>query len=151
VPNKTLLGALAVIAIGGWLAGTPQTASASEMTVWKTPWCGCCAAWVEHVRQYGIDVTVREVENITPIKQMAGVTLEHQSCHTAKIAGYTIEGHVPAADIARLLDERPEAKGLSVPGMPLGSPGMEMGNTKQRYEVILFGGASGNEVFAVHK
>lgn len=98
---------------------------ARQAEVYKSPWCGCCAAWVDHLEQNGFSVTVHEVEDLSPIKQMAGVPREQQSCHTAIIDGYVIEGHVPAIAIERLLAERPDVHGLSVPGMPQGSPGME--------------------------
>lgn len=122
-------------------------AAAQDILVHKSPWCGCCAAWVEHLEENGFDVTVREHENMTPIKVEAGVPDELYSCHTAHIEGYVIEGHVPAADIARLLAERPDAQGLAVPGMPAGSPGMEVPGFSQPYDVILFDGAE-RTVFA---
>ncbi|MGF1476754.1 MAG: DUF411 domain-containing protein [Geminicoccaceae bacterium] len=140
---STLTGALLMVTNG--------PAHSAEMTVLKSPWCGCCAAWVRHIRAHGFTVRVRETENLTPIKRDAGVGLEHQSCHTAMIDGYAIEGHVPAADVKRLLAERSAAKGLAVPGMPIGSPGMEQGSIHEPYAVILFGGPKGDEVFARHE
>lgn len=109
------------------------------LVVHKTPWCGCCTAWVDHMREAGFAVRVTEMEDLEPLKARHGVTAELASCHTALIGGYVVEGHVPAADVARLLKERPEATGLAVPGMPVGSPGMEMGNEQDPYEVVLFG------------
>ena len=96
------------------------------MTVYKTPSCGCCAVWIDHVSAAGIPVETIDVADMGPIKQELGVPYGKGSCHTARIDGYLIEGHVPIEDIRRLLDERPRARGLVLPGMPLGSPGMEV-------------------------
>ncbi|MHC9084437.1 DUF411 domain-containing protein [Luteimonas sp. RIT-PG2_3] len=95
------------------------------MTVSKHPSCGCCGVWIEHMQAAGFKVAVNDVEDLGPIKQAAGVPYAMGSCHTAQVDGYFIEGHVPASDVLRLLAERPDAKGLTVPGMPMGSPGME--------------------------
>jgi len=124
----------------GWILLGDGTARAAEMTVYKSPWCGCCGAWVEHLRANGFSVAVEEREDLSPVKRGFGVPEALHSCHTAVIEGYVIEGHVPAADILRLLTERPQARGLAVPGMPVGSPGMEQGGQRDPYEVILFGG-----------
>jgi hypothetical protein len=107
------------------------------VTVYKDPFCGCCGLWVEHLRKNGFQVTVHEVENVAPYKKEHGVPTSMQSCHTAIVDGYTIEGHVPAGEVQRLLKERPGAKGLAVPGMPMGSPGME-GARVDAYKVMLF-------------
>ncbi|MGB0682671.1 MAG: DUF411 domain-containing protein [Magnetovibrionaceae bacterium] len=127
--------------LGGltWADG-PTASSAPQMTVYKSPSCGCCGKWVEHMEENGFQVTVKNTDDLDPIKFIAGVPDKLQSCHTATIDGYVIEGHVPAADVKRLLAERPAAVGLSVPGMPIGSPGMEMGDEKEPYPVILFNG-----------
>ena len=95
------------------------------LTVHKHPSCGCCGVWIEHMRQAGFRVEARDTAQMSPVKAAAGVPEALASCHTADVDGYFIEGHVPAADVARLLRERPAARGLAVPGMPLGSPGME--------------------------
>jgi hypothetical protein len=147
------LGAAALaigIGIGGWWAAGGPTAKAGEVTIYKSPWCGCCGAWAEHLEQSGFAVRIVEREDLEPIKERYGVPGELGSCHTALVEGYTIEGHVPAADIRRLLAERPAAKGLAVPGMPLGSPGMESGGQRERYQVILFTEDGGQTVFARH-
>lgn len=120
------------------------------MTVWKSPWCGCCAGWIDHIAENGFAVEVHDTEDLGPIKQMAAVPPGLQSCHTARIGGYFIEGHVPAADIRRLLAERPDAVGLAVPGMPSGSPGMETGET-EAYDVLLLRRDGRVEVFASHE
>jgi len=109
---------------------------AADMTVYKTPTCGCCAKWVEHVRAAGIKVKVVEVPSTAAARSSAGIKEKYGSCHTGLINGYAIEGHVPVADIQRLLKEKPKAKGLAVPGMPMGSPGME-GPYKDAYSVLL--------------
>lgn len=119
-------------------AGLPAHAASETLEVYKTPWCGCCTAWVDHMREAGFAVRVTEMEDLEPFKARHGVTEELASCHTALIGGYVVEGHVPASDVARLLKERPEATGLAVPGMPMGSPGMEMDGHSEPYEVVLF-------------
>lgn len=121
-------------------------AEARQVEVYKSPWCGCCAAWVDYLEQNGFTAMVHEVEDLSPIKQMAGVPGEHRSCHTAMIDGYVIEGHVPVAAIDRLLAERPKVRGLAVPGMPQGSPGME-GPNPEPFTVYTFGPGSDAESF----
>ena len=116
--------------------------------VWKSPTCGCCTGWVDHMRKAGFQVEVEDVADITPIKTAQGVAAEHQSCHTSVVDGYTIEGHVPAEDIVRLLAERPKVTGLAAPGMPVGSPGMEVGSRKDPYEVLLVTRDGRTTVFA---
>jgi len=125
---------------------------AATMSVYKTATCGCCEAWVEHVRAAGIEVAVTDMERARLIeeKQRLGVDRRLASCHTARIDGYVIEGHVPVADIRRLLEERPGIAGLAVPGMPVGSPGMDYGDRVEPYNVIAFDEAGGMRVFARH-
>ena len=107
------------------------------VSVYKTPTCGCCGLWVAHMRSNGFELKVQDVEDTTPYRARYGVPEKLQSCHTAVVDGYSIEGHVPAADIRRMLKERPQARGLAVPGMVAGSPGME-GSVSQPYSVLLF-------------
>ena len=110
------------------------------LLVHKHESCGCCGAWVDHMRTAGFAVDVRNVEDMQPVKSRLGVPHEMASCHTGEIAGYFNEGHVPAGDIKRLLQERPDAKGLALPGMPVGSPGMEHPEGfRQPYTVVLVG------------
>ncbi|MFN5096255.1 MAG: DUF411 domain-containing protein [Limnohabitans sp.] len=112
---------------------------ATTVQVWKDPNCGCCQLWVEHLQSHGFKVEVRDVGN-TAARKRLGMPEKLGSCHTASVGGYVIEGHVPAADIHRLLKERPQALGLSVPGMPIGSPGMdgpEYKGRKDAYDVLL--------------
>jgi hypothetical protein len=125
-----------------------RSASAPRIVVSKDPDCGCCAAWVDHLKAAGFAAEVIETSRVNAVKARLGVPPELASCHTAEIGRYVIEGHVPASAIVRLLREQPEAKGLAVPGMPLGSPGMEVeGSPPDTYDVILFG-AFGQRRFA---
>jgi hypothetical protein len=106
--------------------------------VYKTESCGCCKLWVSHLQQAGFAVEVENLADLGPIKQRVGLPYGLGSCHTAEVGGYFIEGHVPAQDVKRLLRERPAARGLTVPGMPLGSPGMEVPSGEvQPYDVLL--------------
>lgn len=122
--------------------------SKPEIKVYKSPTCGCCEKWVEHLRTEGFAVVTHDVADVTPIKLENGVKPEFSACHTAFVGGYVVEGHVPASDIRRLLAERPAVAGLAVPGMPVGSPGME-GPKPVAYEVLSFG-AQGVRVFSQH-
>jgi hypothetical protein len=118
----------------------PAKAAAPKLVVHKDPNCGCCDGWVEHLRAAGFLADVAETGAINRVKARLGVPNDLASCHTAELAGYVLEGHVPAASVKRLLSERPDAKGLAVPGMPIGSPGMEVpGSPDEEYAVILFG------------
>jgi hypothetical protein len=101
------------------------TSPRPRLVVHKTPWCGCCTAWAEQAEAAGFAVELRDTEDLNPIKRALGVPAAQASCHTAEVEGYFVEGHVPFDDIRRLLAERPAARGIAVPGMPLGSPGME--------------------------
>ncbi|GIX26144.1 MAG: metal-binding protein [Burkholderiales bacterium] len=116
---------------------SPGAQAAGEVTVYKNPHCGCCGKWVEHLRENGFQVTSRDVVDLTEIKARYGVRPRLASCHTAVVDGYVLEGHVPAEAVKRLLQERPPVKGLAVPGMPVGSPGME-GPDPQPYNVYTF-------------
>lgn len=122
--------------------------AAQSIHVYKSPTCGCCTDWIKHLEDNGFEVDVTETHNLNPVKTEAGLTPALASCHTAFIGDYVIEGHVPASDIHRLIAEAPRATGLSVPGMPLGSPGMEVGDQKDHYKVILFNAAGQTRVFA---
>ncbi|VAW11766.1 CopG protein [hydrothermal vent metagenome] len=114
-----------------------QTSELPQMTVWKSPWCGCCGGWIKHVEAAGFKVVVNDVEDLDMIKSMAGIPDELESCHTAVVGNYKIEGHVPVADIKKLLATKPDVHGLAVPGMPSGSPGMENGDLDP-YKVMTF-------------
>jgi hypothetical protein len=134
------------------LARTVFAAGLPRVSVAKSPSCGCCGAWVDHMRAAGFEVEVRDVsdEALAALKRRLGLAPEHASCHTAELDGYVVEGHVPAEDVKRLLAERPGARGLAVPGMPIGSPGMEMGDTREPYDTLMIGTNGEARVFARH-
>lgn len=134
------------------LAACSNAAQAASYTMFRDPNCGCCEEWADHVHAgMQAEIAVEERSDMGAIKDREGVPVDLRSCHTMVVDGYVIEGHVPAADIARLLRERPEGiEGLTVPGMPIGSPGMEMGDRTQPYQVIAFGSA-GRTVFASYE
>jgi hypothetical protein len=145
ISRRSVLAAVALMP--GVVAARPLAAQGlPRLTVSKDPTCGCCGGWIEHMRAAGFSVEVIETNGLNRVKARLGVPATLASCHTGEIAGYVIEGHVPAAEVKRLLAERPSAKGLAVPGMPVGSPGME-GGTDDAYDVVLFG-ATGRRVFA---
>ncbi|MDX2268957.1 MAG: DUF411 domain-containing protein [Bryobacter sp.] len=121
-----------------------------KMVVYKTATCGCCGKWVEHVQAAGFDAKVVTVAATAAARKNAGIPEAYASCHTAVVGGYAIEGHVPATDILRLLKEKPKAKGLAVPGMPIGSPGMEAGARKDTYQTFLIQADGSTKVFAKH-
>src|SRR5262245_47301288 len=131
----------AVLMIAG-AAALPAAAAAApaqpSITVHKDPNCGCCTGWAEHLRTTGFTVPAIDTAELDAIKTQLGVPGDLAACHTAQVADYVVEGHVPAAALKRLLAEKPQAAGLAVPGMPVGSPGME-GGTPEPYDVILFG------------
>ena len=127
-----------------------QTRAGTTATVYKDPNCGCCNKWIEHLTRADFVVDAFNREDMTQVKAELGVPNALESCHTALIDGYVVEGHVPVADIERLLTERPDALGLAVPGMPVGSPGMEYGDEREPYEVVLFGSDGQQSVFARH-
>ena len=117
--------------------------------VFKTPTCGCCRIWVEHLRSNGFTVRTTDLDDLSGIKAKHGVPSKLQSCHTGVVNGYVVEGHVPAADIQRMLKERRKVAGLAVPGMPIGSPGMEVkGVTPQPYDVMAFEKGGKSTVYA---
>lgn len=123
----------------------------ARMVVHKSAYCGCCELWVEHMREAGFAVEVRNVDNLNSIKERVGVPLAKGSCHTAQVGNYFIEGHVPAEEVKRLLVEQPDAKGLVLPGMPKGSPGMEVpGGSMEAYTVELVAKDGSTSVFAQH-
>lgn len=118
-------------------AACARMAKASQLTIYKSPACGCCGAWVDHVKTSGIKAVVREMEDVTPVATKLGVPDQLRSCHTAEINGYFVEGHVPAPDIKKLIAERPAAIGIAAPGMPTGSPGMEVGDRREGFNTML--------------
>ena len=143
-----LLGGIVLLAGGLMVSQGP--AMAEEVVVYKSPSCGCCKEWVKHMRDEGFSVKVHNRNDVTPIKKQMGVPQHLQSCHTAKVGDYVIEGHVPASDVKRLLLEKPNVVGLTAPGMPHGSPGMDMGPRKDPYDVLTFKHSGKTTVFASH-
>lgn len=128
-----------------------RAAQARDLTVYKTPWCGCCSGWVAHMRRAGFTAKVVELEDLAPVRQKHGIRFEQSSCHTGVVGGYAIEGHVPPQDVMRLLRERPKARALVVPGMPIGSPGMESPTgEREGFEVLLLLPDGSTRVFARH-
>jgi hypothetical protein len=119
-----------------------------EVQVYKSPTCGCCTKWIDHLEEAGFTVKATDVSDVGVVKRDNGLPAELASCHTAFVGGYLIEGHVPAADVKRLLEEKPAVAGLAVPDMPIGSPGME-GPNPEAYRVLSFG-SDGVAVFAEH-
>lgn len=137
------------LAAPGTQAAALNPADSSLITVYKTPTCGCCALWVDHMRANGFRVAVTDVAQLAPVKQTHGVPADMATCHTGKIGGYFVEGHVPAEDVRRMLRERPDIIGIAVPGMPQGSPGMETGAVES-YDVIAIGRDGSRKVWASH-
>ncbi|MCH8498394.1 MAG: DUF411 domain-containing protein [Marinobacter sp.] len=127
-----------------------SAAASDTITVYKTPTCGCCTDWVDHLKADGFDVKALDITHqaLNQVKEEAGLRPELASCHTAFVGGYVIEGHVPAADIRRLLAESPDALGIAVPGMPMGSPGMEFGDRQDPYAVLLFNKEGQTRIFS---
>lgn len=121
-----------------------------EITVYKTPTCGCCNKWVDYLEDNGYQVKTQDMADLRFVKSMSGVRPSYASCHTAVIDGYVVEGHVPVGDIERLLKERPDIIGISVPGMPIGSPGMEQGDRRDNYQVVTLEKDGSAKVFAQH-
>lgn len=140
---------IAVAALGAAAAVGYSTlrAEAPNVTVYKSPSCGCCGKWVDHLKANGFEVAVVDQDDLTAVKANHGVAADLTSCHTAVVEGYVIEGHVPADLIHRMLEERLAIVGLAVPGMPAGSPGME-GSTPQPYDVIAFDTAGNRTIYS---
>jgi hypothetical protein len=150
-----LLLPLAMAACGQGNAGASartseaqRVASAADtIVVYKTPTCGCCSDWVDHVREHGFTVIAHDLNDLSTVKRQLGVPAGRVSCHTSVVRGYTVEGHVPADLIQKMLAERPRIRGLTVPGMPMGSPGME-GPWKDEYDVLAFDDNGNISVYA---
>lgn len=142
--------AAAVLMLAGSVGITAQGRQ-STVEVYKSPTCGCCSKWVDHLRSHGFVVRTTDTETVDQLKTKHGVPRQARSCHTALVGGYVVEGHVPAADVQRLLKERPAIAGIAVPGMPIGSPGMEVPGVKnQPFDVVAFTKDGSTKVFASH-
>ena len=155
--NSRFLLSVCGLALAGLVGVAAQQKAAApaptKVTVYKTSSCGCCRLWVDHLKANGFDVQAMDVSaaDVRGISRVAGLKDEDTSCHTAKIGNYVVEGHVPAGDIRRMLKEKPAIAGLSAPGMPMGSPGMEQGGAKEAYDVIAFKKDGTSTVYAKHK
>lgn len=151
--RRQLLSALAAAAGGTGLAAAsawaaPLNPGLPSVEVFKNPNCGCCGAWVEHMKAAGFAVKVNEVADTAVVRRKQGLADRYGSCHTALVGGYLLEGHVPAREVKRLLATRPAALGLAVPGMPVGSPGMEVDDQQDAYQVLLVDRQGRSTVFA---
>lgn len=148
IDRRMFIGALAATLLPTPAALAAMPAAARPLVkIVRSPDCGCCGAWIDHLREAGFGIEVTMSDDVAALKDEHGVPHALWSCHTALVEGYSIEGHVPAEAISALLDQRPDAVGLAVPGMPIGSPGMEMGDQTEPFDVIAWS-ASGTSVFA---
>ena len=146
--RRQLLSVLSAVAVAGV---RPLAQKGPAIQVYKDPTCGCCALWVEHLRKAGFSATVTDAADMTAVKDKHGVPQKARSCHTAVVDGYVVEGHVPVEDVQRLLKQRPAVTGLGVPGMPIGSLGMEVAGMKpQPYDVLAFDKSGRTTVFSSH-
>lgn len=149
-PLPTAPSANVPAAIPVALTPAPTAANAVTVLVHKSPTCSCCSGWVEHLRAAGFVVQVDDTDALDPIKTRLGVPADKAACHTAEVGGYFIEGHVPADDIRRLLAEKPAARGLALPGMPMGSPGMGEPGSGPAYTVELIAADGSSQPFQQH-
>lgn len=145
---STLTAAMLALGVSIGHGQTARPSSAKTATVYKQVGCGCCSIWAEQLRKLGFKVSAMEVPDLPRIKQTYGVPAAAHTCHTALIDGYVFEGHVPLDLVQKVLEERPKIAGLAVPGMPLGSPGMEMGSRKDPYDVIAFDREGKTSIYA---
>jgi hypothetical protein len=146
ISRRQLVIGLALLASARPALAAAPTAPALE--VWKVRGCGCCSAWARRFEQAGFTVTMHELDDVAPVRAAVGVPADLAGCHTAKVEGYAVEGHVPVEDVQRLLAERPAILGLAVPGMPVGSPGMEVeGEPAEPFRVYAFAVDGSRRVF----
>lgn len=143
----SMLAGIAAIVVG---LNLPRGEAVANITVYKSPTCGCCAKWIDHLEDHDFAVKVVNRNNVTPKKQEFGVPTSLYSCHTARVGDYVVEGHVPAEDILNLLEKKPPVVGIGVAGMPIGSPGMEQGSRKDAYTVFSFDREKMTSVYARH-
>jgi hypothetical protein len=148
IPRIVLVTALAAAAATALACSVGAQAKPVAITVYKSPTCGCCAKWVEHLQAAGFRAEVHDEPQMDAVKTKVGVPAELRSCHTALVEGYAVEGHVPADVIRKLIEERPKVAGIAVPGMPVGSPGMESGDQKTPYDVVAFTKDGATSVYA---
>ena len=147
ISRRAILGGGLALAAG--LIPRAAAAAKPTVTVYKSPTCGCCKLWVTHLKDSGFPVKAEDLDSLAPIKKQHGVPDALASCHTAVVEGYVVEGHVPADLIDRLLRERPQVAGIAVPGMPIGSPGMEVpGRPAEPYQILTFDRTGRTGIFA---
>lgn len=154
--RRAVIVSLFATVAGGALANSSLAGRSSDyplVQVFKTPTCGCCSAWVEHIVNAGFHVKTNDVpdEDLQNLKQKYGIPPAYASCHTAIMSDYVIEGHVPADDIKKMLEARPQIIGLTVPGMPMGSPGMEMGDHREEYATFQIARDGSVSIFTMHR
>ena len=151
--NSFLVTGLFLLSIAGFSFNPSNKVFADnalpEITVYKTPTCGCCGKWVSHLESNGFKVNAINQNDLSSLKQQLGIAPSLQACHTAKIGNYFVEGHVPASDIKKMLATKPNIQGITVPGMPMGSPGME-GARKDNYDVLAINKDASVTVFNSH-
>lgn len=151
INRRLLCGSVLALGLPLGLASAAQAGDPTRLVVYKTASCGCCKGWITHMARAGYRPQVVLVDDVTPVAKRHGVPFELSSCHLATVDGYVVVGHVPPADVKRLLKERPKAVGITVPGMPLGSPGMETRDGRtEAYETLLLLGNGKTRVFARH-
>ena len=148
--RNSCLGAILAAVLLAAVGCGKATQSGPEIVVYKSPTCSCCSKWVSHLQNSGFRVTVHEESDVNSVRQQFGVPAPLAACHTARVGQYTIEGHVPAAAIERLLKELPAISGLAVPGMPVGSPGMERGAPRDAYQVLTFDAQGHSSVYEAY-
>lgn len=149
---RTVGFATAIATFIVWVGAVAANAqSAGVVEVWKDPYCGCCSKWIDQMKAAGFSMRVHDTRDLAAIKKRHGIPQHLRSCHTAKVGDYIVEGHVPIADVKRLLGQKPKVVGISVPGMPIGSPGMEVPSGEvEPYEVVTFDKHDKTSVFAKH-
>ena len=150
INRMKFLASVASVVLMASPAHAAEPAGAPLVKVWKTPTCGCCGKWVRHMENAGFQLEVTDVENVDPVKKANGLPLHLGSCHTALVGGYVIEGHVPASDVRRLLREKPALLGLAAPGMPAGSPGMDVPGSPP-YDVLAVAKDGSTTVYSTQK
>ena len=153
LPENPTLSTKTQTVLNSSLSTTDLAPPVLNVTVYRTPTCGCCKGWVEHIKQNGFQITdiVKPESEIKTIRQKYNLPSDLTSCHTSEITGYLVEGHVPTADIKGLITQKPNIAGISVPGMPIGTPGMEMGDRKQSFDVFTFEKDGQTKVFNSYK
>jgi hypothetical protein len=145
---SALVVALALVAIPRVAGAQPKHPVTPTVQVYKSATCGCCAKWIEHLKTAGLSVEVHELATVDAVKNKSGVPASLRSCHTALVGGYVVEGHVPADLVVKMLKERPKIAGIAVPGMPAGSPGMEMGDRRDPFDVMAWTKTGETSVYA---